>query len=295
MRTVTALVIFVLTAVLSGCGRSDVKIDVSEKANPWTHLDFYNNAENFQFAVISDRTGRPVPGVYENAISKLNLLNPEFVVCVGDLIQGGSQNADKINLEWDEFDSIVGEFEMPFFYLPGNHDINNKVKAKVWRERLGRSYYHFVYRDVLFLCLSTDEEPETTQLSDSQLDYFQKVMNDNSTVRWVLVFMHKPMWEFEGKDGVRAQKWAKFESILAGKDFTVFAGHKHRYVMTERDGRKYYVLSMVNQRGNQNADQCRFNHVMWVTMTDEGPEVANIMLDGILGDEACPKEAQSER
>ena len=42
---------------------------------------------------------------------------------------------------------------MPFFYVPGNHDLANKVQAKLWQEKFGRRYYHFVYNDVLFLML----------------------------------------------------------------------------------------------------------------------------------------------
>ncbi len=44
---------------------------------------------------------------------------------------------------------------MPFFYVPGNHDIAGEASAQVWKERFGPAYYHFIYRDVLFLCLNS--------------------------------------------------------------------------------------------------------------------------------------------
>ena len=34
-----------------------IKIDSSDNANPWTHLNWHNKAENFQFVVVTDRTG----------------------------------------------------------------------------------------------------------------------------------------------------------------------------------------------------------------------------------------------
>ncbi|GAH98662.1 unnamed protein product, partial [marine sediment metagenome] len=51
--------------------------------------------------------------------------------------------------------------EMPFFYVPGNHDLRevkgSRILKKKWHERLGRTYYHFKYNDVLFLCVSTED------------------------------------------------------------------------------------------------------------------------------------------
>ncbi|TFG49419.1 MAG: hypothetical protein E4H40_03040 [Candidatus Brocadiia bacterium] len=292
MKKMLFLIPAVWGLLLFGCGEKEFKAEVSQGPNPWTNLNFYNKAENFQFAVMSDRTGGHIPGIYEDAISKVNLLKPEFVMSVGDLIEGDSKDKEVLRSQWDEFDGIIGKLEMPFFYLPGNHDFSSMPRAQLWNERLGRSYYHFVYRDVLFLCFNTEELPETTLISQEQLEYFTKTLKRNSRARWVLVFMHKPMWEYLGKNPAKEQMWQKFETLLAGKNFTVFAGHKHRYGITERNGHKYYVLS-INQKGQQVVEQCRFDHFMWVTMTDNGPDVANVMLNGITGDEPCPKEGHA--
>ena len=48
---------------------------------------------------------------------------------VGDLIEGYTLKEDVINKQWDEFDGYVKKFEMPFFYVPGNHDLTNKSGA----------------------------------------------------------------------------------------------------------------------------------------------------------------------
>ena len=127
------------------------------------------------------------------AIRKLNLLQPEFVMSVGDLIEG-SEDREIINAEWDEFDSFVEALEMPFFYVPGNHDIGNQVMADIWEQRFGRSYYSFVYRDVLFVCLNT-ESPET-RISTAQIAWLEDELAAHKDVRWTLVFMHKPLWAY---------------------------------------------------------------------------------------------------
>ena len=51
--------------------------------------------------------------VFAQAIDKLNLLQPEFVVSVGDLIEGGKKADDKLAAEWKEFDSYVNKLTMP--------------------------------------------------------------------------------------------------------------------------------------------------------------------------------------
>ena len=171
---------------------------------------------------------------------------------------------------------------MSFFYTPGNHDISNDVMTAKWHERLGRTYYHFSYHNVLFLVLNT-EDPPATNISDSQIEYFRDVLQDNPGVRWTLVFMHKPLWRREEQPN-----WVRFESMLADREYTVFAGHNHKYSKTVRNGRNYYVLAATGGgKAEDLVEKCRFDHIVWVTMTDEGPVFANLMLDGIFDDQPC--------
>ena len=44
---------------------------------------------NFHFVILGDRTGNAQPGVYERIWSELGELHPDFVINVGDTIQGG--------------------------------------------------------------------------------------------------------------------------------------------------------------------------------------------------------------
>ena len=46
--------------------------------------------------VVSDPSGGVRPGVFEVATRKLNLLQPEFVISVGDLIMGNTTNRAQI-------------------------------------------------------------------------------------------------------------------------------------------------------------------------------------------------------
>ncbi len=259
--------------------------DVSSEVKPWTHLDFYNDPENFQFALISDRSGGVRPGVFLDGVNKLNLLMPEFVMSVGDFIPGNTSDRAQLEKEWSEFDEELNPLKVPFFFLPGNHDINNDVMREVWMERYGVPFYSFVYKEVLFLALDTTGEKGRI-VPDYQVEYFKKTLEKHDDVRWTFVFMHHPLWLYSDPAG-----FAKIEELLEGRKHTVIAGHTHHYLHERRKDSNYYILGTTGGgsrlRGNRFGE---FDHVSLVTMTDEGPLLANLRLDGILRHDVTTKE-----
>lgn len=303
-RLASVMALFLVCVGVFGCtrARDGLNIQSSANANPWTHLNLHNDPDDFQFAIISDLTAGLRPGVFESAVENLNLLQPEFVMSVGDLIEGNTTDVEELNREWAEFEGWIENLQMPFFYLPGNHDIGNPVMAGAWEQRFGRTYYHFLYRDVLFLCVNTDDPPPRC-IGKEQIEYFRKALDANRDVRWTIVFMHRPTWlpDYSGKTPKNSEE---FESLLAGRNYTVFAGHDHKYSKAVRDGQAHYVLSttgaqgrgedFVTSKGNRSKallglEKGEFDHIVWATMTDEGPVVANLLLDGILGDNPVPQ------
>jgi predicted phosphodiesterase len=265
---------------------SGLKIDVEEK-NPWTHLGLQNRPENFQFAIVTDRTGGPRPGIFESAVDKLNHMQPEFVMSVGDLIQGASE-PDAIAEQWREFNGFVKRLDMPFFYVPGNHDINNANSIPLWQSQFGRTYFHFVYHDVLFVCLNTEDPPPSSKVdnklgrfSDAQLAWLRKTLDDNRNVRWTIVFLHKPMWQ-----AGPLTNWDRVESALGDRPRTVFAGHHHRFLATKVGKYTYYALATTGGASKlAGVAEGSFDHFVWVTMTPDGPKMANLMLDGVWSDD----------
>src|ERR1700757_1134505 len=83
-----------------------------EERNPWTHLRLNNDPGEFRFALVSDRTGGHRARVFSQAVEQLNLLQPEFVLAVGDLIEGGKENAAHLAAEWKEFQGYVHRLQM---------------------------------------------------------------------------------------------------------------------------------------------------------------------------------------
>jgi hypothetical protein len=255
----------------------------SESRNPWTHLRMNNDPQEFQFVIVSDRTGGHREKIFSKAVEQINLLQPEFVLSVGDLIEGYTTDKDKIAAQWREFQDFTVRLQMPFFYVVGNHDIANTTMEKIWEEKFGRRYYHFAYKGVLFLMLCTEDPPGKASISKTQADYVKKVLEENKEARWTIVSLHQPIWRDADLD---KNGWAEVEKLLVGRNYTVFAGHVHRYQHTVRQGMHYYQLATTGGGSRlRGVKYGEFDHVVWVTMKKTGPVLANIMLDGIYPDD----------
>jgi len=281
-----------------------------KNAKPWTSENFKNNPENFQFVIIGDRTGGANQlGTFSLAMDQINLLQPEFVINVGDLIEGYSDDKSELNAEWDGIDSIIGKLQMPFFRTIGNHDVGIPVTKEVWLERYGVDYYSFIYDNVLFMVLNTEdslrpqppadmkekialynrlqvEDPEQASkmleefmtdeavVAEEQLKWIEKTLSDSPDVRWTFLFMHEPCWENP------SESFKSIEKMLTDRNFTMFGGHLHYYDYDKINDREYITMgpsgASFHHEGPGNVD-----HIMWVTMTDEGPEMGNIALKGL--------------
>ena len=286
---------------------------------PWTTENFRNNPDNFKFAIIGDRTGGAnAQHTFKLAMNQLNLLEPEFVINVGDLIEGYSDNKDELSGEWDAMNLVLGELRMPFFRTPGNHDIANPVALTVYREKFGATYYYFIYKNTLFIVLDTEdnsrpapppgmkakielynrlqtEDPVKAQsmlaefMSDEsvvaalakpvafpeyQLEWIKRTLAENTKVRWTFLFMHEPCWENP------SESFKTIQELLKNRKHTFFAGHLHYYDYDNMEGVEYITMGSAgasfHHEGPGNVD-----HIMWVTMNENGPQMGNIALKGI--------------
>ncbi len=286
--------------------------DLTGEAVPWTHRRFDNAPDKFTFAVFSDLTGGERNRVFSIAMEQLRLLRPELIVSVGDLIEGDITDEAALDGQWDSFDQRAARARAPVFRVGGNHDLGNPVMWKVWEARHGQRYYYFIYRDVLFLVLDTEDNPEEFQsymqqareeametvrvkgwgalpgteygqleelgsgrIGREQADYFLQVLDQHPDVRWTFLLMHKPAWERPGEEN-----FARIETALDDRPYTVFHGHVHSYLHQIRHGRDYIRLGTtggVHIRGND----ASVDHVTLVTVSGEGVDIANLRLSGI--------------
>lgn len=264
---------------------------------PWTNESFLDDPQEFHFAVIGDRTGDERKGFFGKAMDVLNLLRPEFVMSVGDLINGCGAPKEELRREWKEEQGFVNKLEMPFFHVVGNHDIwtgdngmtpERQWSIDMWNEFHGtNTYYSFVYKGCLFICFNTMEKhdyfPPREPIPQNQIDWALSEFEKHKNVRWRFLFMHKPIdWT--------SDRWLDFERTVEKYDYTVFCGDWHNFCTATRRGKKYYLLGTVGGGWMHGLVQEDVRYgvmdgITWVTVTKgKGPIVAHISLSGIHSD-----------
>ena len=283
---------------------------------PWDNIPVDAANDKFTFAIISDLNGGEREGIFSVAAAQLALLRPEFVVSVGDLVDGGTTNPDTFTREFDSFDERAAVIGVPLVRVGGNHDLTHPEVRKQWAERYGPRYSHFVYRDVLFLFMDSEDysddrmreifdarveairlldagedekaragayfqmrERTTGKIGDVQAAYFARVIADNPDVRWTFLFMHKPVWMNEGWDA-----YPEIETALADRPYTLINGHFHEMQYHQRAGRDHIILGTTG--GSQKpASASSFDHISLVTVGGKDgsePAIVHLRLDGIL-------------
>ena len=107
-----------------------------------------------------------------------------------------------------------------------------------------------------------------------QMAWIKKMLADHANVRWTFLFLHEPAWENPSESFKAIQK------LLKNRDHTFFAGHLHYYDYDNIDGHEHITMgpagASFHHEGPGNVD-----HIMWVTMTDAGPQIGNIALKGV--------------
>lgn len=262
---------------------------------PWTTLEQPALEDSFVFAIVPDRTGGNRPGPFREAMKRLNALGPDFTICVGDLIEGYSEDGATIREEWDELDGIVQGLRMPFFYVPGNHDLTNDTMLDAWRERYGLTYYHFRYGDCLFLVLNSEDPPDFpggAHFGEEQIAHFKQVIADNTDVRWTFLFFHQPV----PVDAGAASPLYPIEQALGERPYTVFMGHYHSYAYQQYNNRDYIICASAGA-GSSLAGPLlgSFDHVLWIRVDDSGPDITNLLLNGMYGRDVLKETCERMR
>ena len=271
--------------------------EVTTERKPWTHENFGggSDSDDFNFIIFGDRAGACVQSITEAAFRKINLLNPDFVMSVGDFIRGLSNEGvsrEFLTRQWAAFEKERDKCEPPFFHVTGNHDIpapdpafpgGHELMTEMWEERFGVTYYAFIFKDVLFICLHTMDE--VCDIGEKQLEWALETLKKHHNVRWTFVFMHSP------RTWVRGKNFARFTDAINDRNYTVFAGDMHNYQRYRRHGRNYYMVGVTGAQCKFAGVPLRgvpfgeFQQLVWVSFKNGEPRVSVLELDGIHEDD----------
>ena len=257
-----------------------------------------------RFAILPDRTGQERPGKFEQAIATIEVLDPEFVISVGDLIEGYTDDTATVQAEWDELDAMIAPLGVPMCAAVGNHDVWDAASGTIWEERRGERYYAFNRGGALFLILDTEDPPQPLppEVQARQAALKQAWANDpiatqerileavrgrettaipgqaamsEEQIEWAVDILDKnrdARWTFViVHRPVWRQKTGHFEQIeeaLSGRDYTVIAGHEHYLQMEQRFGADYIVTATAGGVWLRDGPG-RLDHVLLVEMDEQ--------------------------
>jgi Icc protein len=200
-------------------------------------LAFGEPRNDFRFSILGDRTGDAQPGVYEQVWSELVALHPDFVINVGDTIQGGDDRTAAA--EWRALRPLWDRFHLPIYFTPGNHDLWSPRSRAVYEEQTGHpAFYSFNYQNAHFIVLDNSQAPDLSySLSDDQMQFLARDLERSRDRELKFIFFHKPLWlipvKFQNSQFPFHQLIAKY-----GVRYVV-SGHGHQYVREMLDGVTY--------------------------------------------------------
>jgi predicted phosphodiesterase len=237
-----------------------------------TESNLILNKPPVRFAIIGDRTGSNTPDIYEEIIAEIERLKPDFVMTVGDAIEGYTDDTVTLDRQWDEYLSIVKPFTMPIYFTPGNHDITTDAALGPFRQKIGEAYYSFNVRNYHIIVLDVTRWDSGEKLPKTELDWLTQDLASHHNATQTLVFFHKPFWY----DTVTLGKSDTLHSLFVafGVD-AVFNGHLHTYFSEKLDGIQYTAVGSSGGIADAVASDLEY-HFTWVTIDDSGITIAPI-------------------
>lgn len=204
---------------------------------PWSA-----DPQKFTFMILGDKTGDGTRfwDVFDRAVDEINLLHPDFVVMVGDMVQGYVRDTTALVQEVNRFREHADRLAVPFFMTAGNHDVYYPEMLDWWRRNYGRTYYSFDHRGCHFLVLNSEETRVgvTPNFTAEQIRWVEADLAAHANARHTFIFLHKPAWQ----DPSYRAEWPKIEAALGNRPYTVFCGHTHRIEYAMRNGHEYFIL-----------------------------------------------------
>lgn len=227
-------------------------------------------------AILPDRTTGEDWGLphLDRAVTDLNLLRPDAVFCVGDLVQGYTRDPGIWEREVDDYLAIMDRLHAAFWPTAGNHDVisgnrdaGDRTFADRYRQRFGPLHYAVELEHGTIVVLFSDENLDggKVDISDAQVEWLEGVLAGADPARPIVLLMHRPLWRYDQVDWTNR---VHPTLVRHGVD-AVVAGHFHALHRDEDlDGVEYHLLGVCGGAIDQHPLTGQFNHL---TLLDLGP------------------------
>ena len=140
----------------------------------------------------------------EHVIDQINALKPEFVVNCGDMITYWPNDA-RFAIAGEEALRLHATFDMPVYYVPGNHDVGNKQSMSIgnivtestitaYREHFGPDYYSFDFRDCHFIVLNAQIFNSDLPAASEQWQWLLTDLEATRNSHLTFMLLHIPLF-----------------------------------------------------------------------------------------------------
>ena len=260
------IVAFCGFALLSGCATKSVR--------PTKVLEEYP----VRFAILGDRTGNHQPGVFGQVVAEVQRMRPDFVLTVGDMVEGYTADTVKIKQEWEEYLKLIEPLTSPIFHTAGNHDFLDTTALSFYRRYIGKPYYSFTRSGLHFIILDNGRYNTVADFPTGQIDWLIDDLEMHKDASRTFVFFHIPYWI----ETIAQDKPDTLHSIFVkyGVD-AVFTGHYHVYFSGSFDGIVYTGVGSSGGGCSPGPTGLQY-HFMWVTVDEKGVSIAPIKMDAVL-------------
>jgi Icc protein len=193
--------------------------------------------DEFRFVILGDRTGEAQPGVWEHVWREAAASKPEFVLGVGDTIQGlDDASAER---QWKSvMDSLEPYRRIPLYLAPGNHDVWSARSEELFVKYSKRPlHYGFDYGGAHFTVL---DNSRSDALPPGELTFLESDLSAHGDAAVRFVVTHRPFWVI---DAALRNTAAPFQQLARRSGVKwVIAGHVHQLIHTEVEGVTYYSV-----------------------------------------------------
>ena len=220
----------------------------------------------------------PPSDVFDRAVEKINGLEPDFVMFLGDYIRG----YDNFIADWGRFNKVADKIKSEKFMIAGNHDITDKpadklvsdlTKLEYYQKNFGDLYYSFNKADNLFIALNGVNSFDGVIKNDidpEQLNFLGEELERSAEYKNVFIFISQCSW-LEPNSNWRSE----VAPIINGRVDYVMCGDTNTPYYTKIDNVTYVMGGMGTESQVENK-----NFFIQVTIADTGQvEMFPVLID----------------
>ncbi len=175
------------------------------------------------------------------AVKQINILNPDFVVICGDLVNEGSKRT------FADFNRIKKKLLVPCYCAAGNRDVGiNPTQASLhqYRKLIGEDYYSFEHKGYAFVIVNTQLWKSPLKAESKKHDLWFKNSLRLASKKKSPIFMvgHYPLYlknpdEKESGRNLPLKKRKKLLSLMKKRGVIAYlTGHTHKLIVNDYEG-----------------------------------------------------------